>query len=786
MKPGIRISSALAAASAILLSLALPTAVASADNRPAVSVSAEQSDLPAPPSRDKRIIGAVHTDTVSAYLDDGALTLDSRADIDVTGDGVIDLGSRIPAAESLFHLDSASRTQVPDLAGYRFLGSPGSSIWMAPQTQNHELIWPGFSTEDPALNGRIGSHSISLRLVETTGPGEVELYLQNGSAVARTFSSREALPAWKIGVPQHTHMNWVFSAEGTYTLTFEASAIVDGRTQTARNDYVFVVGELASHQRSTATVLRADSAQVDPGEPSFLTAEIAPTDAKGYVQFREEASGAVLGSSPVINGVAGFRATSLPPGEHGITAEFVPTWSNDFGGSVSEQVTVLISGEVRPKPEADDVRPITNEDFAGTSAGREVRVTSPQKTVRVGAPVTVSVPSQAGEWLSVWIPELSPAWRGWVQADLAGKVSLDIPATSTAGAFRIAVRDTEGVFVGWDRFAVQAAEGGNVPNPPAPSPVTPPEPEPVAPAQQCVPGLVLDNGHIDAFTVSAGAGRAVLQIKEDVTGHNVLREVESVLLRVKPSAYRADIPAGMPGAPSGYVLPLTQNPELIWPGWDTNRTAASGYSDVSIRITGVEGPGKVFLSSQGSFGNVVPLLQSGGYQLPGVLREATPAHTHAQWVFEKEGIYKLRVHAVATNPTTGKALQTAEHTYVFQVGDAPLGDALCGLSSAGAADAAAVSQAVEEAAAEAVAAAQAAAAEEAELSADLGGDDRLQQKSASEDGADEESLAAPDTTVQTALMVGGALVIAGVVGTTAWHLRRLRIDARELLAEEKV
>ena len=119
------------------------------------ATAASDPGAPAPEARDKRVIGAVHTDAVSTYLDKGRLVLDSRADIDIDGDGVVDIGSRIPTEETLFHLADASRTQVPDLSTYRFLGVPGSTIWMAPQTQNHDLIWPGFSPEDPALTGKV-------------------------------------------------------------------------------------------------------------------------------------------------------------------------------------------------------------------------------------------------------------------------------------------------------------------------------------------------------------------------------------------------------------------------------------------------------------------------------------------------------------------------------------------------------------------------------------------------------------------------------------------------------
>ena len=42
-------------------------------------------------------------------------------------------------------------------------------------------------------------------------------------------------------------------------------------------------------------------------------------------------------------------------------------------------------------------------------------------------------------------------------------------------------------------------------------------------------------------------------------------EPEDVVLRVKQEAL-IDIPEGFPGSPRAYYLPLTQNPDLLWPG----------------------------------------------------------------------------------------------------------------------------------------------------------------------------------------------------------------------------
>ncbi|GAB3401218.1 hypothetical protein GCM10027515_09620 [Schumannella luteola] len=181
--------------------------------------------------------------------------------------------------------------------------------------------------------------------------------------------------------------------------------------------------------------------------------------------------------------------------------------------------------------------------------------------------------------------------------------------------------------------------------------------------------LALDSGHIDAFAVSATGDALSLALQEDVTGSHVKHVPEDVVLKVKQSAYTDQLPAGYPGAPSGYVLPLSQNADLIWPGWDTSGTQGAAYSDVTIDIAKVEGPGDVFLYGLGSFGAVTPLLEGGSTQLPGSIHVPKPTHSHAQWTFTKAGSYQLTVAASAKNADGTKSIASDTHVYSFEVGD---------------------------------------------------------------------------------------------------------------------
>ncbi len=182
----------------------------------------------------------------------------------------------------------------------------------------------------------------------------------------------------------------------------------------------------------------------------------------------------------------------------------------------------------------------------------------------------------------------------------------------------------------------------------------------------------LETGHIDAFNpVLDDDGSLRLALKEDVTGSHVLRTPESVELFVKPAA-QLTVPEGyLPGMPSSiYLLPLTQDHTLIWPGWDTQGiTSVFPGADTDIVVSAVDGPGEVFLWTQGGFGQPASLMKGGsGYTLPNTISQPYPAHTHANWAFTAPGTYKFTVRADVT-AGNGAAGSSQSATYTFVVAE---------------------------------------------------------------------------------------------------------------------
>lgn len=203
------------------------------------------------------------------------------------------------------------------------------------------------------------------------------------------------------------------------------------------------------------------------------------------------------------------------------------------------------------------------------------------------------------------------------------------------------------------------------------TPATPHGPGTPAPSSSTNTKVVLDHGHVDVFHVGLTGGKLDLKLKEDVTGSGVIHEPQDVDLQVKDSAL-VDVPRQFPGAPRAYVLPMTQNQDLLWPGWDTMSTG----KPVDLVVDSVQGPGKVHLFATDISGTAVSQLTSGGTALPGTISVPSPTHVHANWVFTKPGVYTMTVHAASGS------MRSATKTYTWRVG----GDATAAPSSSASAE----------------------------------------------------------------------------------------------------
>ena len=181
-------------------------------------------------------------------------------------------------------------------------------------------------------------------------------------------------------------------------------------------------------------------------------------------------------------------------------------------------------------------------------------------------------------------------------------------------------------------------------------------------------------GHVDLGPrLIDGQWRAGL--RHDAESGAVWRDPNQTVLRVNDAAIMtapdsADYPflADVAGKPV-YVVPQTQNPSVVWLGWNTQDPAVTATIDrgLTMRVGPVSGPGRAWLFLQsGTFGKPLLLADSGA--APGDVWIDSGTHVHANWAFSAPGTYTATVTFLGTT-TAGEAV-TASTTLRFAVGDA--------------------------------------------------------------------------------------------------------------------
>ena len=199
-------------------------------------------------------------------------------------------------------------------------------------------------------------------------------------------------------------------------------------------------------------------------------------------------------------------------------------------------------------------------------------------------------------------------------------------------------------------------------------------------------------GHVDLGPrLIDGQWRAGL--RHDAESGAVWRDPNQTVLRVGDAAIMTapdsdDYPflADVAGKPV-YVVPQTQNPSVVWLGWNTQDPAVTATIDrgLTMRVGPVSGPGRAWLFLQsGTFGKPLLLADSGA--APGDVWIDSGTHVHANWAFSAPGTYTATVTFLGTT-TAGEAV-SASTTLRFAVGDAASASEALAMAAPAAADAA--------------------------------------------------------------------------------------------------
>ena len=148
---------------------------------------------------------------------------------------------------AILQVNANALTMVSSDPLFSFLGTPGSPLWLLPNTQDPNLLFLGFGAEE-IQPGQFVGDTFNMRLTGVSGPGQFTVFdydsLGNPFVIMNTRDGLSAADNF-AGVPgAHSDLNWAFSQAGTYTVSFEASGtLADGNVFTSSGpvDYTFQV-----------------------------------------------------------------------------------------------------------------------------------------------------------------------------------------------------------------------------------------------------------------------------------------------------------------------------------------------------------------------------------------------------------------------------------------------------------------------------------------------------------------------------------------------------------------
>ncbi|SDU68486.1 choice-of-anchor M domain-containing protein [Jiangella alkaliphila] len=592
-----------------------------------------------PPAEERRVLTTEHVDAINVGFDGERLTVDSKISPPVEHVAVDDL---------VFQLSDLGRVEGLPEQYAEFIGA--DTAWVIMQTQNPDVLWAGWSTEGLAA-GVVDDDAVEITLTDVRGPGDLEVF-QTGpfGEPIRVFSSDEDHKTLRQAVNAHVHANWAFTQPGVYTVTFTVAAAVDGEPVTSGPvDYTWVVGgedgALPAPAPSAITVQAPQTAVV--GEEVLLEADVttdpgsgAPPAPGGWVEFHD--GDTALGWAPLAEGRAELPVTLTEPGEHAVTATYTSQEPQFYAPATAEPVTVTVEdGDVEP--------PATT-----------LTVSGPDGAVPAGEPLTLTATQDPPTGLTAyrWSTR-APGGLAFDPVDGATTGTLTVtPAAADDGRqYRAALYTDDGVHVAYSApytLAVQDAE----------------------PPGQCEdPRTMLTDEHADLLAPALDGDRLELRAKVGTAADHTYYDPADLLVQVKDPEAAGTVPAGAgfeflgdAGDPL-WMIPQTQNPDVVWAGWSTEDLAPGELQGDVVDMTLVDatGPGEVEVFQTTGLGAPPARIFSSADSLP-ARQQSVGQHVHANWAFTELGEYTLTFEVTGTLPS-GATVTTGEVGYAVVVGD---------------------------------------------------------------------------------------------------------------------
>ena len=308
----LRTRGAVASLAVGIIALALGTAPARAADDPALdqTVAADEEA-----STESAVIDTGHVDI-------GPRMVDGQWSVALRDDSGAHPVWRDPD-RTVLRVSDAALMAAPTGSDYAFMGAQaGEQYYVVPQTQNPDVVWLGWNTQDPGVVSAI-DRGATMRIGSVSGPGRTWMFLQDGTfgkpRLLVDGQSGQAQDVW-VDASTHVHANWVFTAPGVYTaaLTFSART-TDGQQLSASTTLRFAVGSQTSADEAFAA---APAAAAEAGAPGSA-------DSAG-------GGGSAAGAD---------RAGDSALADDGASANEarVPTGSSADGTGLSDQVMLIIA-----------------------------------------------------------------------------------------------------------------------------------------------------------------------------------------------------------------------------------------------------------------------------------------------------------------------------------------------------------------------------------------------------------------------------------------------------------
>jgi len=164
--------------------------------------------------------------------------------------------------------------------------------------------------------------------------------------------------------------------------------------------------------------------------------------------------------------------------------------------------------------------------------------------------------------------------------------------------------------------------------------------------------------------------------------HHDLGEFEpgEAILGVDVLAASNSVPAGSQwsflGAPGDpvWVLPQTENPQLLFLGLGTEELAAGIFTDnqVTLSLKAVSGPGNFAVYQTDMFGSPTVFMNSAdGIGSGDAVTLTAGGHRHVNWAFTAPGVYAVDFEASGTLADSNLFTASGDVTYTFAVTAVP-------------------------------------------------------------------------------------------------------------------